>query len=225
MRHLKTFLTVIGAVTILVLAANTAVYAATGGKFILGKTNKANKVSTLKRTTSGPALSLKTTSNSAAPMTVNGSGKVANLNADKVDGYDSSSMVNSTRVYTIPNKTNVTSFTVTFPGLPGGIYQANYNYVADTQAGTSGVNCEFELNSVGTLLTYGALASHFSAVSGGGILDTRGKTVDLRCFTFSTQFSSTTPAGQVSFTSLSSSTSGAGARVAGSSARTGGAAG
>jgi hypothetical protein len=43
MRRLKTFLTVIGAVTILVLAANSAVYAATGGRFILGKTNKANR--------------------------------------------------------------------------------------------------------------------------------------------------------------------------------------
>ena len=90
MRSLKTLFTVIGAVTVLVLAANTVAYAATGGKFILGKTNKAGAVSTLKRTTGGSALKLTTTSSSAAPLVVNGKGKVANLNADMLDGHDSS---------------------------------------------------------------------------------------------------------------------------------------
>ena len=90
MQKFKTFLTVIGAVTILVLAANSAVYAATGGKFILGKINKANKVSTLKRTTNGSALNLTTKSSSNAPLTTNGRGKVGNLNADMLDGHDSS---------------------------------------------------------------------------------------------------------------------------------------
>jgi hypothetical protein len=90
MQKLKTFLTVIGAVTVLVLAANSAVYAATGGKFILGKTNKAAKVSTLKRTTSGSALNLVTRSSSNAPLTTNGKGKVTNLNSDSLDGHDSS---------------------------------------------------------------------------------------------------------------------------------------
>jgi hypothetical protein len=102
MRHLKTFLTVIGAVTILVLAANSAVYAATGGKFILGKTNKANKVSTLKRTTSGAALNLVTKSSSNAPLSTNGKGMVANLNADKVDGLDASALRSSTLTSAVP---------------------------------------------------------------------------------------------------------------------------
>jgi hypothetical protein len=91
MHRIKTFLTVIGAVTILVLAANTVAYAATGGKFVLGQTNKANKATTLKRTTSGPALNLVTKPSSTAPFTVNSNGKVANLNADSLDGLDSSS--------------------------------------------------------------------------------------------------------------------------------------
>jgi hypothetical protein len=93
MRHLKTFLTVIGAVTILVLAANSAVYAATGGKFILGKKNTANNVSTLKRTTAGPALKLKTATSGSAPLAVTGTGKVANLNVDKLDDLDSSAFL------------------------------------------------------------------------------------------------------------------------------------
>lgn len=93
MRALKTMLTVIGAVTVLVLAANTVAYAATGGKFILGQTNKANKATTLKRTTNGPALSLVTKPGNTAPFTVTSNGKVTNLNADSLDGLDSSSFV------------------------------------------------------------------------------------------------------------------------------------
>jgi hypothetical protein len=95
MQKFKTFLTVIGAVTVLVLAANTAAFAATGGKFILGKTNKASKVSTLKRTTAGSPLNLVTKSGANAPFTTNGGGKVANLNADKIDGKDSSAFASA----------------------------------------------------------------------------------------------------------------------------------
>ena len=89
MRSLKTLLTVVGAVTVLVLASNTLALAATGHALILGKKNTANKMTKLKRTTAGPALKLKTTSSSATPLKVNGRGKVANLNADLLDGKDS----------------------------------------------------------------------------------------------------------------------------------------
>src|SRR3954454_12851781 len=79
---LKSVLTVIGAVTILVLAGNTVAFAATGHSFILGKVNKANLPTTLKRTTNGPALNLITKPLSSAPFAVNTTGKVTNLNAD-----------------------------------------------------------------------------------------------------------------------------------------------
>jgi hypothetical protein len=95
MRSLKTLLTVIGAVTVLVLAGNTVAFATTGHSFILGKTNKANKVTTLKRTTNGPALSLLAKPLSSAPFTVNTTGKVTNLNADSLDGLDSSAFAPS----------------------------------------------------------------------------------------------------------------------------------
>ena len=96
MQKFKTFLTVIGAVTILVLAANSAVYAATGGKFILGHKNTASKVSTLKRTTNGSALKLVTKSSSSAPLSTNGHGKVANLNAD-MSGWKTVTMCSAIR--------------------------------------------------------------------------------------------------------------------------------
>jgi hypothetical protein len=76
-----------GAIMALVIGSGTA-YAATGGKFILGKSNTAGKTTTLTNK-NGTALSLKSKAGSA-PLKVNGSAKVANLNADQLDGLDSS---------------------------------------------------------------------------------------------------------------------------------------
>lgn len=75
-----------GAVAVLVLGSGTA-YAATGGKFILGQSNSANKVSTLSNS-AGTALSLNSKAGTP-PLKVNRAVKVANLNADKLDGLDS----------------------------------------------------------------------------------------------------------------------------------------
>ena len=88
MPRLKTFLTVIGAVTILVLAANSAVYAATGGKFILGKSNTAGKTTSLVNK-KGTALSLSSKAGTPS-LKVNRTTKVANLNSDLLDGLDQS---------------------------------------------------------------------------------------------------------------------------------------
>ena len=74
---------------LLVALTGTAV-AATGGSFLLGKANKAGATSILQNTGKGPALMLKTKNLHIAPLSVNGNGtKVANLNADKLDGIDS----------------------------------------------------------------------------------------------------------------------------------------
>jgi hypothetical protein len=121
MHRLKTFLTVIGAVTILVLAANTVAYAATGGKFILGKTNKANKVTTLKRTTSGAALNLVTKPSTTAPFTVNSNGTVANLNADMVDGHDTSYFASRSQVLGLPASREVAFGQINGDGTSLGI--------------------------------------------------------------------------------------------------------
>jgi hypothetical protein len=124
--RLKTFLTVIGAVTILVLAANSTVYAATGGKFILGHKNTASRASTLKRTTNGAALTLLTKSSASAPMTVNGQGKVGNLNADLLDGLDSAALATVpyvfTRLITVPTQ----EFTLD-AAVPAGTYLVSYS--------------------------------------------------------------------------------------------------
>jgi hypothetical protein len=92
-------LALIGAVTVLVLAANTVALAANGKGFLLGKTNKASKVTTLKRTNPGPALSLKT--KSGPPLAVSSSTKVTKLNADQVDGKSASAFAPSSVAATV----------------------------------------------------------------------------------------------------------------------------
>jgi hypothetical protein len=147
MQKLKTFLTVFGAVTVLVLAANTVAYAATGGKFILGHVNKANKQTTLKRTTSGSALGLVTKSSSNAPLVTNGRGKVANLNADMVDGLDSTALKNNVRVFTvsIPAASPVTDITKELP-LAAGTYSISWSgFFVGAEGGF--VNCYLRSHS------------------------------------------------------------------------------
>jgi hypothetical protein len=82
-------------------------YAATGGNFILGQANTATTPSSLSAPIAGgKALQLTNTSATGgstalgltvgagkAPFTVNSSGKVTNLNADRLDGIDSTEFI------------------------------------------------------------------------------------------------------------------------------------
>lgn len=77
-----------GTVAALVLGSGTA-YAATGGNFLLGKSNSAGATTTLTNA-NGTALSLNSKSGTA-PLKVNRNVRVTNLNADLLDGLNSSS--------------------------------------------------------------------------------------------------------------------------------------
>jgi len=142
MRHLRTVLAVIGAAAVLVLAANSVTMAATGQPFLLGKTNTAGAVSTLQRTTDGAALKLDVKSTASAPLITDGKGKVTNLNADSVDGYNSTDMRNRTYVFTsvFSNKASVAynlpvsdgSYIVTVSNFFSGINSAGVQcYIED----------------------------------------------------------------------------------------------
>lgn len=102
-----------GVVMALVLASGTAV-AATGGKFILGKSNSATTTTVLKNTR-GTALQL--TSKPGTPsLKVGNTVKVPLLNADTVDGIDSS------RLALAAGQTNtVKGFTFTYDWNEDGI--------------------------------------------------------------------------------------------------------
>lgn len=91
-------LSVVLAALVLIGGANLAAYAATGGKFILGFTNKANQATTLTNTGTGPALNLNARAGSPA-LAVSNENKIAKLNADKVDGLDSSDFAPTAHVH------------------------------------------------------------------------------------------------------------------------------
>jgi len=76
----------IGVVATLVLGTGTAV-AATGGTFLLGKSNSASTPTSLTNS-SGTALVLNSKSGTS-PLKVNSTTKATNLNSDQLDGLDS----------------------------------------------------------------------------------------------------------------------------------------
>ena len=98
--------TIIATVALFV-ALGGAGMAATGGNFILGQSNSADKSSTLSSSVSnGPTLLVGNTGNrpaarfntnaTAAPFVVSNATKVQNLNADLLDGIDSKGFVHGT---------------------------------------------------------------------------------------------------------------------------------
>ena len=167
--------------------------AATGGKFFLGQTNKANKQSTLKRTTSGPALGLVTRSSANAPLATNGRGKVGNLNADLLDGLDSTALKTSARVFTgdFSGPSAVASFDKALP-LSTGRYLLSYS--AHLLGPPSGelVRCYVrQAPSVGSI-SYVAQDSTDAggAVSGSGLVtQAPGTTISIVCSSASTPIS------------------------------------
>lgn len=97
MRRLKTIVSALMIAFVVIAALDYTASAATGGKFILGQLNKSGKQTVLKRTKPGPALGLNTKSTANPPFTTNARGKVGNLNADMLDGYDAADL--GTRAY------------------------------------------------------------------------------------------------------------------------------
>ena len=94
-------------ITALIVALGGAGYSATGGNFILGRSNVAITSSALTAHLNGRTLQLQNSNTGAAatplalfaaaghpPLTVNSATKVANLNADKLDGFDSTQFAN-----------------------------------------------------------------------------------------------------------------------------------
>jgi hypothetical protein len=210
MRHLKTCLAVLGAATVLVLAANTVSMAATGSGFILGKTNSAGAVTTLQRTTTGPALKITNSSSASAPLVTNGTGKVVNLHADKLDGLDGAGLQTAVWEYTLPDKggDTATSVSFSFPGLPAGRYLASYSVTATVSGG--GVLCDFLYNTnQESAAAIGGVNNGASAVSGSGVVDARTSPVTLQCLTLAGTFNMVTPQGRVSFTRIDTVTTSA----------------
>lgn len=153
MRRLKTFVSALVVALVVIASLDYAASAATGHAFVLGQLNKANRTTALQRTTSGPALTL-TTSSAAAPLTVNGRGRVANLNADRIDGLDSSALVGvRAQVSRFVFDATELVHAGAMPTLAPGTYLATLD-VAFIGAGGSaavptGLSCEFVQTGIG----------------------------------------------------------------------------
>ena len=78
-----------GVMLAVLFGATSMALGADGKPFVLGKQNVAQAVSTLVKRGAGPALSLKV-GDGQPPLAVDSSARVANLNADSLDGKDSS---------------------------------------------------------------------------------------------------------------------------------------
>ena len=63
-------------------------YATTGGGVLLGKTNKADRVTAIRNTGAGAAMRLNTASSATPPFTTNAQGLVSNLYADRAATAD-----------------------------------------------------------------------------------------------------------------------------------------
>lgn len=168
------------AVAVLVGGANLAAYAANGQPLLLGKSNKATKTTTIKNK-KGTALSL--TSKAGTPsLKVSSSAKVAQLNADQVDGLDGAALQNKTYVYDLSGTTPDERIDFTLPALPAGRYLASYNVTAQA-AGSSSASCLFNAGSTGAVPASGVSLGGAFLISGSGYLDTTALTYALSCVT------------------------------------------
>jgi hypothetical protein len=107
LRSRLTYANVISTLALFLVLAGGTTLAATGGNFVLGQPNSADQTTSLTRTgaNAGKGLQVTNTSTGAGatalglnvasghpPFTVNSGTKVANLNADKLDGFDRSQL-------------------------------------------------------------------------------------------------------------------------------------
>ena len=95
-RQFSRSLTAVGVAAVLVVGVGGFAYGATGGSFLLGKSNKAGGSTSLTNTGSGVALKLFTKSSLSAPFSTNAKGRVVNLYADRANIANAAS--NSTRL-------------------------------------------------------------------------------------------------------------------------------
>jgi hypothetical protein len=131
----RTRIATVGLAGLLLLAGSTlGSYAANGGPLVLGHKNSATKTTTLKNS-KGTALSLKSKSGKA-PFKVSNNTLVTKLNADLVDGLDSSALQSKGYLYTLTGS-QAGPLAFSFPGLPAGRYAVSVSVTATLSAMTS----------------------------------------------------------------------------------------
>ena len=128
MRSLKSVVSAAAIALMLVVSIDYIAFAATGKSLILGKSNSANKVTKLTRTTSGPAMQFNVKGGTGAPIKVNSKGRVGKLNADMVDSKHASDLGVNTSIYTFNTDfASASTFSYTVPSVPAGSYLVTFD--------------------------------------------------------------------------------------------------
>lgn len=127
------------AAAVLIGAANLGAYAATGKPLLLGKTNQASKTTTVK-TARGPALKLRTKA-TAPPLKVTSGRKVSRLNADLLDGLDSSRLQTRTLSTELPPRAGVDQPEWDLPPVSPGTYLVSLDIAAFRSDANAGMSC------------------------------------------------------------------------------------
>jgi hypothetical protein len=122
---------------ILILGTDYLSFAATGGSFLLGKSNSAGQTTSLKNTGSGPVLKLSTTHpGTRPPLGVNSKVKVAKLNADLLDGLDSSKLAKKQHPVKVWIAPPVAGRTVSVGSTPTTVQHLNVTVPAECGTAT-----------------------------------------------------------------------------------------
>ena len=143
-QSLGSIVAVIMAALVLVTGFDLATYAATGDSLILGKINKSGGTTTVNNLGRGPVLNL-IGGRANPPLKVNSKKKVANFNADLVDGLDSKALEPGLTRITLAAKGSTPSSSPVFHrvSLPAGTYQADLSGIAEnpTDSGVGIITC------------------------------------------------------------------------------------
>ncbi len=173
-------LPVLLAAVVLIGGANVAAYAVNGRPLLLGSSNTETRPAVVKNTGNGPALSLR--SKAGAPsLAVSSKKKVKRLNADLLDGLDSSDLRTVARRYAVPSSGPYTSIGVGFPDLAPGRYLASYTIITSASSAPQCYFREATPPSTAQALTWGVAAGGFNSNNATALLDSTGGPITLTC--------------------------------------------
>lgn len=122
------------AAALLVVGVDYTTYAATGDSLILGKTNTTQKPTQLVRRAAGPALFLKSSGNAKPSLRVSSTARVPRLNADRLDGLDSSRLSSDAVTYVVGQRGQVVAGVGTWSlDIAPGRYQVTFKVLASPE--------------------------------------------------------------------------------------------
>jgi hypothetical protein len=140
--RIKSAFMALGIALAMVISLDYVSFAAKGRSFLLGKANVVKKQTSLVRAKPGPPLGLYARPGSP-PISVNSGVRVPNLNADRVDGYDSSALRTRTWVFTKHLTAKYGNFIVSMGKvLPPGTYLVSYSTSMGSVTIDKPVDCE-----------------------------------------------------------------------------------